>query len=67
MRAGLLVAQLHAVFLAGAAAIAVAGAVRKKAAEDAMLGMEDRKMLVRDGLDRLRALRRAPDRPLGPR
>ena len=44
-----------AVFFAGAAAIAIAGAVREEAAEDAVLGVEHGQMLVGDGFDILRA------------
>ena len=51
MRAAGGVAQGDAVLLAGAAAIAIAGAGGKEAAEDAVLGVEDGQMLVGDGFD----------------
>ena len=51
MRAAGLVAQGHAVVLARAAAIAIACAGRKEAAEDAVLGVEYGEVLIGDGLD----------------
>src|SRR5450755_4012310 len=51
MRAASRVAQRHTVFLAGAAAVAIAGAGREKPAEYAVLHVEDRQVLVGHYLD----------------
>src|SRR5262249_3317639 len=45
------VLQCEHVFFAGPAAIAVTGAGGQKAAEDAVLGMENGQVLIGDGLD----------------
>src|SRR4051812_2811005 len=45
------VAHAHDVLLAGAPAVAIAGAGGKEPAEDAMLRMENRQVLVGDSLD----------------
>ena len=62
MRAPGGIAQRDAVLFAGTAAIAIAGAGGEEAAEDAVLGVEDRQVLVGDGLDALAADLRAPAR-----
>ena len=49
------IAEFHAVMLAGTAAIAIAGPGGEEAAEDAMLSVEDGKVLVDDGFYTLRA------------
>src|SRR5476651_2304675 len=55
MRAACRVAQCHTVLLAGAAAVAIAGAGREKPAEDAVLHVEDGEVLVGDRLDEIGA------------
>ncbi len=55
MRAARLIPQLHAMLLTRPAAILVACSARQKSAEHAMLRMEHRQVLIRDGLDILRA------------
>ena len=50
MRAAFGILQRDAVFFAGAAAIAIAGSGGEKAAEDAVLGVEDGEVLIGDGL-----------------
>ena len=54
MRAAGRIAQRHAMLFARAAAIAIAGAGRKEAAEDAVLGVEHRQVLIGDGFDAVR-------------
>ena len=49
MSAALGVLERDAVFFAGAAAVAVAGALREEAAEDAVFGVEHGQVLVGDG------------------
>src|SRR5258706_13335498 len=51
MRPAFGVLKLDAMLFAGPAAIAIAGALRQEAAEDAVLGVKHRQMLVGDGLD----------------
>lgn len=55
VRAPLDIAQCHAMFLTRVATVLVAGALRQKAAEDAMFGVEDGEMLVGHDLDPVRA------------
>ncbi len=55
MRAALRIPQGNAMLLAGTPAIAVSSARGKKPAEDAMLGVEDREMLIGDGFQSSRA------------
>src|SRR5437868_1374072 len=55
MRAPAMVPQFHTMLFARPAAIAIAGPIRKKTAEHAMLSMEDRQMLIRYSLEILRA------------
>ncbi len=54
MGAAARIAQFHAMPLAGPAAIAIAGSGRKKAAEDAVLGVKHGEVVVDDGLDLIR-------------
>ena len=49
------VSQRHAVLLARAAAIAIAGAGGEKAAKNTVLGVKDGQMLISDGLDAFRS------------
>ena len=51
MRASVLIPQGDDVVLARASAIAVAGTGREEAAEDTMLGVEDRQVMIGDRFD----------------
>ena len=61
------IAQRHRVLFARAAAIAIAGAGGKEAAEDAVLGVEHRQVLIHHGFDASARRWRAPGRPLARR
>ena len=54
MRPAFGVFKIDAVLFTGTAAIAIAGSLRQEAAEDAVLGMKHRQMLIGDGLDSIR-------------
>ena len=51
MRASVLIPQGDDVLLARASTIAIAGSGREEAAEDAMLGVEDRQVMIGDRFD----------------
>ncbi len=55
MRAALWISQGDPMLFAWPAAIAIRRAAGKESAEDAMLGVEDRQMLIGDGFHPLRA------------
>ena len=55
MRAALWISQSDAMLFAGPAAIAISSAGGKKSAEDTMLRVEDRKMVIGNGFQPLRS------------